>query len=90
MFFDALAGNWEWVRPEEVGALTDAPMLMEDARRDDDGNLMPHVGDMVYAHMNYTVEDPIETWSKGGVVYFQGSPFEDHEVRPKKLLPRGR
>ena len=64
-------GNgWMWVWPEDIGALTDAPIMSMDAQFLDDGSTELYPGGAVYAHMNYAVEDPIATWTKGrGVVW---------------------
>lgn len=66
--------DWDWVKPEEVGALTDATMIGSEVERDDNGDFVN--AKRVYAHMNYAVEDPIETWAKGKDVFFQGSAIE--------------
>jgi hypothetical protein len=71
MLEDHMGGEWEFVLPEEVGALTDATIISKEAERDDNGELFK-IG-RVYAHMNYQVEDPIETWASGKDVIFQGA-----------------
>jgi hypothetical protein len=38
-----LCNGWELLRPEEVGALTDAPILSDNVERDNQGNVT-HVG----------------------------------------------
>lgn len=65
-----MGNNWDYIRPEEVGALTDATIIAQDVQRDDSGDLVD-VG-RVYAHMNYAVEDPTETWAAGKDVVYQG------------------
>ena len=35
-----LANGWEYVQPEEVGALTDATIITDDCVRNDDGDLV--------------------------------------------------
>ena len=35
-----LANGWELIAPEEIGALTDAPLLSDDGERDDEGKLI--------------------------------------------------
>lgn len=63
--------EWEFIRPEEVGALTEGTILTEEAVRDDHGDLKK-IG-RVYWHERYQIEDPIETWSKGKDVIFLGA-----------------
>lgn len=36
---DALHERWEFIRPEEIGALTDSPVLASETRYDKHGNL---------------------------------------------------
>ena len=66
-----ISNGWDYVQPEEIGALTDATIISRDVERDDNGDLV-RVG-RVYAHMNYAVEDPIKTWANGKDVFFQGA-----------------
>jgi hypothetical protein len=66
--------DWDWIRPEEVGALTDGTMIGSEVERDDHGEFV--MAKRVYAHMNYAVEDPTETWAAGKDVFFQGSSPE--------------
>jgi hypothetical protein len=35
-----LANGWEWLQPEEIGALTAAPILSDDVVRDDEGQVV--------------------------------------------------
>jgi hypothetical protein len=76
-FFECAMGNgWDYVRPEDIGALTDATIISKDGFIGDDGKWYPHPSARrarVYAHMNYAVEDPIETWARGETVFFQGA-----------------
>jgi len=51
-----LANGWSLVRPEDVGALTDAPILSEDIDTDDQGNVRS-VG-TVYWYPQYDVTGP--------------------------------
>lgn len=43
--------QWEYVRPEEVGALTDATILSDECERDDHGNLIKC--GCIYSNINY-------------------------------------
>jgi len=77
MLEDFLGNGWLQVEPVDVGALTDAYMLSDDGTVPDEGGWKPvGEGARVYAHMNYQVEDPIETFAKGGVVFFEGAAVE--------------
>jgi len=75
-----ISNNWDYIRPEEVGALTDATIIAQDVQRDDSGDLV--AVDRVYAHGNYMVEDPIETWSEGKDVLYQG--YESENENPAR------
>jgi len=79
----AMGNGWSMVHPKDIGALTDAPIISEDGFIGDDGCWYaypeklriegePDTGTKawVYAHMNYAVEDPIETWAEGKLVFF--------------------
>lgn len=72
-------GVLEWVRPEEIGALTSAPILGEDVERDDRGKLLS-VG-RVWWFENYQVHDPFEVMKEHQGVFF--SPAPDNKP-PKK------
>ena len=62
--------GWEWIAPEEVGALTSAPILSDSAERDDEGQLLT-VG-RVFWFPNYQVESPVRTLHERGAVTFSG------------------
>ena len=51
-----LGNGWSWVRPEDIGALTDAPILSDDIEYDDHGNVVS-VG-AVYWYPHYDIADP--------------------------------
>jgi hypothetical protein len=61
-----LCNGWEWLLPEEVGALTDAPTISDDTERDDTGELVS-VGS-VYAYMDYQVFNPVTQLLKYGSI----------------------
>ncbi|HEV2581043.1 MAG TPA: hypothetical protein VGT44_09335 [Ktedonobacteraceae bacterium] len=63
-----LANGWSLVRPEDVGALTDAPLLSEDVDIDDQGTIRS-VG-IVYWYPQYDVSDPVEQLLQQGYVDF--------------------
>ena len=52
-----LANGWSLVRPEDVGALTEAPIISEEIDDDDQGNVLK-VG-TVYWYPEYDVRDPV-------------------------------
>ena len=63
-------GNgWSWVRPEEIGALTDAPILSDDIEYDDEGEVV-RVG-VVYWFPQYDVADPVAQLLASGSVEFE-------------------
>ena len=62
-----LCNGWDWIRPEEIGALTDAPILGQ-VTRNDDGDFLD--GD-VYWFPDYMVTDPVEHLLTHGYVIFQ-------------------
>lgn len=62
--------EWMWIPPEQIGALTDAPIISPDATVEDDGSYTIFPDGAVYWHSNYMVEDPVEKWARGeGVVW---------------------
>lgn len=69
-----LCNGWEWLAPEDIGALTDAPILSNCMSRDDDGTMTAHsecgreCG--IFWFPNYMVEDPLETLRDKGEVFF--------------------
>lgn len=67
---DELHEKWEFVRPEEVGALTDSPILAEcdGLDRDDNGDLTA-VGKVAW-FPDYAVRDPWEELRNRGRTVF--------------------
>ena len=63
-----LCNGWSLVRPEEIGALTDAPILSEEIEHDDQGNVLK-VG-MVYWYPQCEVLDPVEQLLENGYIEF--------------------
>ncbi len=63
-----LTNGWSLVRPEDVGALTDAPIVTEDIDTDNQGNVL-HVG-TVYWYPQYDVSDPVAKLLENGYVDF--------------------
>jgi hypothetical protein len=68
MLEDHLSNGWEWIRPEEIGALTSAPILSDESSRDEQG-LLTEVG-AIYWFPNYQVLSPTEQLLKHGQVEF--------------------
>ena len=64
---EAMGNGWSWEDPEELGALTDAPIIS-----DPDGN--------VYWHERYQVEDPIQMLADGESVRFDLAGNKNEEV----------
>ena len=58
-----LGNGWSFVRPEDIGALTDAPIIT-----DDQGNVLK-MG-TVYWYPLYDVRDPVAQLLKNGLVDF--------------------
>ena len=63
--------SWEWLAPEEIGALTSAMILTCDAERDDEGKL-ERVG-RVYWDSSYQVQSTVEELAKSGRVTWAGA-----------------
>lgn len=71
--FDELTSNGlMWVLPEDIGALTDAPMLSE-ASLDDDGTFPS--GAVVYWYPNYQVRSPLHDLRDYGSVVFDNPVY---------------
>ena len=67
---DHLGNGWEMVPPEDIGALTAAPILSEEVLRDDEGTIV-EIG-RVYWFPDYAVRDEIEEVHTKLVLVFQG------------------
>jgi len=67
---DHLCNGWEMVPPEDIGALTAAPILSDDILRDDQGQVV-EVG-RVYWYPDYQVRDEIEELRTKLVIVFSG------------------
>jgi len=62
--------GWEWIAPEEIGALTNALILSCDTVRDDHGVLISC--GRVYANMDYAIKSPAEELARNGEIILQG------------------
>lgn len=67
---DHLETDWEWISPEEISALTAAPILSDDVDRDNHGKIT-RIG-RVYWYPDYAVRDEIEELLHNGVLIFKG------------------
>jgi hypothetical protein len=67
---DHLGSGWEFIAPEEIGALTSAMILTQDADRDDEGALK-RVG-RVYWDPDYQVRSTVEELAKSGRATWTG------------------
>jgi hypothetical protein len=63
-----LSNGWSLLRPEDIGALTEAPILSEEVDYDDQGNI-DQVG-TVYWYPQYDVFDPVGQLLTNGFVEF--------------------
>jgi len=73
---DLIANSWTYVQPEDVGALTSAPMITEDFECNDEGDIRPVVGGYVYAFMDYQVYSILDRLLDSGEATFIGSIVE--------------
>lgn len=71
---DHLSGGWELIAPEELAALTSAPILGTGIDRDDQGQLrgVEHL----YWFPDYAVRDEIEELLTAGEITFARAPAE--------------
>ena len=67
---DHLCSSWEMVPPEDIGALTAAPILSDEIVRDDDGRVTE--AGRVYWYPDYQVRDEIEELREHLILIFQG------------------
>lgn len=66
---EALTSNdaYEWLLPEDIGALTDAPILGYEVEHDDDGAVM--YVERVYWYPQYETRDPLAELLEGRLVF---------------------
>jgi hypothetical protein len=67
---DHLCNGWEMVPPEDIGALTAAPILSDEITRDDQGQVTE--AGRVYWYPDYAVRDEIEELRAHLLLVFQG------------------
>lgn len=63
--------DWERVLPEEIGALTDAPIISDEVTRDEQGKII--TAGVVYAYMDYQVSAPLQVMLEKGHCIWQGT-----------------
>ena len=71
---ETVTGNsaWEWVSPEDIGALTSAPILSDEVEQNDRGETVK-VG-RVFWFPDYAIRCPVEDLLERGFVEFPGGP----------------
>jgi hypothetical protein len=67
---DHLCNGWEMVPPEDIGALTAAPILSDEIVRGDDGKIVE--AGRVYWFPDYAVRDEIDEIHRALVLVFMG------------------
>ena len=67
---DHLASGWDYVAPEDIGALTAAPILSDNVLWDDAGDVA--AVERVYWYPDYQIHDEIEELREKLVIMFQG------------------
>jgi len=67
---DHLGSGWEMVPPEDIGALTAAPILSDEIERDEGGRVVE--AGRVYWFPDYAVRDEIEELREKLMIVFQG------------------
>jgi hypothetical protein len=67
---DHLCNGWEMVPPEDIGALTAAPILSDEIVRDEEGRVTE--AGHVYWYPDYAVRDEIEELRAHLMLVFQG------------------
>ena len=79
MIEDSLGSGWELVQPEEVGALTSALIITNDAERDDQGKLL-RVGTVWSNIEHYQVSGEVEAFAAGEPVTWKKADAADGKV----------
>jgi len=68
---DFFQNGWSWVLPEQVGALTSAPIVSDEISYDDNGDI-DHIG-VIWWFPEYETRCPVrELIENGEVVFTQG------------------
>jgi hypothetical protein len=71
---DWLCNGWEMVPPEDIGALTSAPILSDEIERDDNGEIVK-VG-AVYWFPDYAIICELDVLADNGEVFFPAAKEE--------------
>jgi hypothetical protein len=66
-----------FVQPEDIGALTEAPILTDDLVYEDNGSCTVH--GKIWWYPSYAVSDPFEELKNRGRVIFTYAPAEDSQ-----------
>lgn len=61
-------GDWNFLHPDDIGALTDAPLLSNEVERDDNYEIT-NVG-RIFWHERYQIESAVEALLTAGWVWF--------------------
>ena len=75
LFEEATSNGWDWIYPDEIDSMTEAPILGIGIIRDAKGILLGV--DRVYWHSGYQTEDPIRELCDQGKVSFLRSPTRE-------------
>ena len=67
---DHLANGWEFVPPEDICALTAAPILSDEIERNDEGEITD--AGRVYWYPQYAVKDEIVEIKRKSMLLFEG------------------
>ncbi|MFX0183350.1 MAG: hypothetical protein ACFE95_09750 [Candidatus Hodarchaeota archaeon] len=82
LFEDPICNGWSWVPPEQIGALTTAPILTNDGFWTEDGEDFIVVG-KIWWSPNYATVDEVEEIFKGG---FEWTLAEEDEGSPNSFI----
>jgi hypothetical protein len=64
-----LCNGWDWLRPEQVGALTDSPILTNDVTYNDNGEV-EKIG-QIWWYPNYMIDNLTEVLYNNGYIIFE-------------------
>lgn len=60
--------GWSWIEPQDIGALTSAPILGRGVQIDDGGEFV--AAEAIYWHERYAIDNPITKLIEDGVLIF--------------------
>lgn len=87
MFEHVIANGLMWVAPEDIGALTSAPIL-SDGDVNDNGSL-DFGGSNIWWYPNYAVTSPMQEIAETGKVVFKNANVEGTRASQKENLVKG-